>query len=262
VVWLVSMDLESIANRCIEYFRETFETSIPLTKPSIPILYFGDLPSYMKSEIKLITVGLNPSHNEFPKNNRFARFKKAENLDPSKPLNKQDMQLYLGSLNDYYKEDPYNWFGCFEPILNGLQASYYPSKYPNNALHTDICSPFATNVTWSNLSQGYRRVLAGEGSYLWRTLVEFLKPDMILISVAREHLQKIRFRKSRWKTCTSIHRKKDDSLRSQPYKVEVADFSINGKKGRLVFGQAAQLPFGTLSTDDKEIVGEKLLNLI
>jgi len=44
--------------------------------------------------------------------------------------------------------------------------------------------------------------------------------------------------------------------------VEVADFSINGKKGRLVFGQAAQLPFGTLSTDDKEIVGEKLLNLI
>src|ERR1700674_3514038 len=45
-----------------------------LVKPSIPILFFGDSNRYFSSELKVITVGLNPSRIEFPEKDRFSRF--------------------------------------------------------------------------------------------------------------------------------------------------------------------------------------------
>ena len=246
---------------CVQSYIRKMAAGLPITKPSIPIFYFGDLPGYQESELKIITVGLNPSHHEFPEADRFTRFKKAENLELFKPLSDEDTRLYVESLNNYFKEEPYNWFNCYEPLLNGLHASYYPNDYSNRALHTDICSPFATDVTWSELSENHQRLLSIEGCTFWHRLVEYLKPDLILISVARNHLLRIRVRKSRWKTYTSIHNMSDGSSRPRPYDVETAEFEVEGKNGYLVFGKAAQLPFGTLSKAYKEIVGERLLSL-
>ena len=43
-------------------------------KPSLPILYFGNVKDYFKSDFKVITAALNPSD---------AEFKEFKNSDPS-----------------------------------------------------------------------------------------------------------------------------------------------------------------------------------
>jgi len=180
--------------------------SLPLTFPSIPILYFGDVESYKKSEHKIITIGLSPSHNEFPYPNRLTRFKNIEKLDLNSNWSNQDIDIYLNSLNMYFKHKPYNWFDSFEPILNGMLASYYPGKI-NTALHTDICSPHATYPTWSKLGETQQNTLRNEGKQFWNRLVEILQPDLMMISIARKHTKMIRYRRSKWETFFRISKK-------------------------------------------------------
>lgn len=253
------MNIESLVQECFQHYLQTHNTSLPITSPSIPILYFGDYPSYTKSETKIITVGLNPSHREFPPEDRFLRFRKAEKVSKSSNLTHLEIQLFLDSLNDYYKDEPYSkWFGCFEPMLNGLNSSYYENEYPNRALHTDICSPLATDITWSKLKDRQRARLSNEGNKMWHNLVEILAPDFILISVARRHLDKIRFKRTRWQESIRITQDKNGEPRDNPYVVSTSTYTINGKKGILVFGKAANTPFGLISNVQKQEIGDTL----
>jgi hypothetical protein len=253
--------MENLVDDLNVAFHKARNKGVSITNPSIPILYFGDLTKYLESEIKIITVGLNPSHIEFPEYSRFTRFADAESLDTTKKWSKSEVATYLQSLNDYFKHNPYSWFDSFEPVLNGLNASYYPTLDPNTAIHTDLCSPFATDITWSKLSVRNRNVLRADGIPIWHRLTEILKPDMTLVSIARMRLKSIKFRASTWKKFTSIYEKKDGTPRSKPYDIEVAKSQIGDKNGHLVFGPAAQKPFGTLSTGHKRIVGGRLLDL-
>lgn len=84
------------------------------------------------------------------------------------------------------------WFSSFEALLGGLYASYYP-RAENTALHTDLCSPLATDPKWSRLGSKTTKILMDQGVPLWHRLVEVLAPDVVLISVARKHLQRIGF---------------------------------------------------------------------
>ena len=161
----------------------------------------------------------------------------------------------------YFKYKPYNWFDSFEPILNGMSASYYPGKI-NTALHTDICSPHATYPTWSKLGETHQDTLRNEGKQFWNRLVEILQPDLMLVSIARKYTKMIRYRRSKWETFYRITEKKDGKPRSKPYLIEVAESQVGSKNGYLVFGQAAQMPFGTLSTKHKKQVGEQLVTLL
>jgi hypothetical protein len=52
-----------------------------LVRAAIPILYFGDSQLYRQSPLRVITVGLNPSREEFPRNAPFSRF--------ARPLNSE-----------------------------------------------------------------------------------------------------------------------------------------------------------------------------
>lgn len=58
---MISKDLIA---KTFNYFNQ-FKNEKVIVNPSIPILYFGDLDQYLKSPIKIITVGKNPSNNEF-----------------------------------------------------------------------------------------------------------------------------------------------------------------------------------------------------
>jgi len=254
------MTIERLAEESLRMYRETTQTRVPVTSPSIPILYFGDQVAYEKSAIKVITVGLNPSHREFPADDRFKRFRKAEQISRRLDPDKNDIRLFLDSLNDYYKDEPYSrWFGCFEPMLNGLNSSYYDNEYPSRVLHTDICSPLATDITWSKLDERQRARLSHSGNKMWHSLVEILAPDFILISVARRHLNKIRFKRTKWRELICITHDKYGNLRNNPYKVSISTYSIDGKKGILVFGRAANTPFGLISNDQKREIGKTLL---
>lgn len=129
-----------------QHERAERESVHHLVRPSIPILFFGDSKAFASSPLRTITVGLNPSREEFPRRAPFLRFPAAEGTSVRAP------DRYLASLDAYFRTAPYTgWFNpSFEPLLRGLGASYY-DQASSVALHTDLCSPLATDPTWSRL---------------------------------------------------------------------------------------------------------------
>jgi len=95
--------------------------------------------------------------------------------------------------------------------------------------------------------------LEPDGERLWRDLIEHLAPDLILASIAREHLRKIdQLPPDYWDTVHTIER-------DNPYHVKLlAKTLTNGKQTYVVFGPAAQKPFGTVSTRDKVDIGRAI----
>lgn len=219
--------------------------------PAIPILFFGDLDAYLASRMRVLTVGLNPSLREFPDGEPFSRFPLAEELTPGEP------DHYLNALSAYFRTDPYRgWFSSFEPLLNGLGSSYY-AGHPSTALHTDICSPIATDPTWTGLDEEERTVLEADGGPLWHTLVEALQPHMVVLSVARHHLARIAFEAlTDWETIHVFDRTGDGTPRKQQIEISARWYDIGGELSMFVFGRAAQKPLSLLSAAQKLEAGE------
>lgn len=223
--------------------------------PSVPILYFGDSRAYERSEVRVITVGLNPSREEFPRSDPLSRF-------PTSPLvGEDDLERYLSSLDAYYRTLPYTrWFnGAFESLLNGFESSYYEGRN-STAIHTDLCTPLATDPTWSRLDNAERALLEPDGKSLWHALVDALEPDVVLVSVARQHLGKITFAIDEPpRVLYTI----DGPNRRTPYQVEVFRHALpSGKHPLFVFGRASQTPFGSISRAEKKRVGELAAELV
>ena len=220
--------------------------------PAVPILFFGDLDAYLASPLRVLTAGLNPSRKEFPPGEPFERFPLAEgNREPSR---------YLDAMSAYFSTDPYrSWFNTFEPLLNGLGASYYKGG-GSRGLHTDICSPVATDPTWKRLDKVDRAALVADGGPLWHMLLEELRPQIVAISVAKAHLKRVEFvPSSGWKIIHAFERKADGNLRSRPYRICGRWYDVGDQRSLFVFGAAAQRPFGTLAAGQKREAGEVLL---
>ena len=235
----------------VEEAWQAYECADSRVRPSMPILFFGDLGAYFKSSFRVVTVGLNPSREEFPKGSSWKRFPEC------KGITAVDSGRYLDGLCFYFRKHPYSsWFGFYNTVLGGAEASYYPGK-PSTALHTDIASPVATDPTWTKLGKSERSALQEKGVLLWHKLLKRLKPEMVLLSVAREHLECIEFPVlNEWRKIHEFKRKKDGGRRSAPYPVYVRWHEIMGAPSLFVFGQAAQKPFGSLSDEQKRRVGE------
>lgn len=129
------------------------EPRVRVTPNSAPILYFGDLDAYHASKLRVITVGVNPSDEEFPVHSPWSRFPVAEiaAVEDAEPL----LPDYLHALNNYFRLDPYGlWFSSYEPALNGMGASYYDDGAATaTAIHTDVCTPVPTSPTWRRLNR-------------------------------------------------------------------------------------------------------------
>jgi hypothetical protein len=95
------------------------------------------------------------------------------------------------------------------------------------------------------------------GRDLWHDLVRVLRPQVMLISVAREHLAQIRFKSDDgWAELCQVEHKK-------PYIVKYKRVSLNdGTPMLAVFGTAAHTPFGTVSQEDKLRIGGLVRDLI
>jgi hypothetical protein len=243
-----------------------FERQSFLVKPSIPILFFGDSSKYFSSRLKVITLGLNPSKAEFPEADRFSRFDAARSVYP-RIIEGACYDEYLQALNGYFRKppnDPYEkWFNSFEPLLKGLDCSYYGGTV-NTAIHTDLCSPLATDPTWSKLPKDAQHRLFNCGTPLWHSLVKWLSPDLIVASLARAHLERIPFPQQNGRPLAyTVERTVDGRNRRRPYRVELTRLRMgNGSNTTLVFGEAANTPFGTVSNDDKERIGRALRSQI
>lgn len=243
---------DKLIKKTLKYF-DTHKDEKVVVKPSLPILYFGNLDAYSKSKLKVVTVGKNPSDNEFRmnKNDSFSFVRFSEWDETAKNL--------ISTLNPYFENKPLKkWFSCFEPILNGLSASYYKSNYNHTALHTDICSPLATNPTWSKLSKEIQSALYKEGLEIWKELIEELQPDIMLVSIPRSLFKSVF--KSSGNELVVFNNKKNGDSRKKPYRVEAFEYHLDTKKKvKVVFGQAANKPFDTISDQQKIKIGELCL---
>lgn len=217
---------------------------------TIPIERFGNKPLYESSKIRIVTVGLNPSGKEFRNNNeeqfrtdlRFPDYKGNDTLNTA--------------YNNYFENNPYSWFMSFECILNGLNASYYSKKgMPNRALHTDICSPWATDPTWSKLSKKEKNTLMKDehGFEQWKQLIEKLEPDIILFSIPEEYIKKLDLENER-SVFITISNDKKGAPRKKSVVIE------KGVYGRslAIFGRTWNIPFGALGEDQKKDLGQKI----
>jgi hypothetical protein len=223
-----------------------------VVRPSIPILYFGDRDAYLRSPLKVITVGLNPSRCEFPEGDRFARFRQAEHVCPG-VLHGRFYEEYLAALNEYFHLMPYRrWFNAFEPLLNGMEGSYYAGQ-ASTAMHTDLCSPLATDPTWGGLTPKEQGKLRPDGVKLWLQLADYFAPDVILISVAQRHLQELPAPPlTEWETIHTVNR-------ANPYLVRATEVEIvPGKRTTIVFGRAARVPFALVSAAEKREIGQRI----
>ena len=252
------LTLENLSRRAFAAFGDAV-TQVPerIVLPSVPILFFGDIARYRCSPVRVVTVGLNPSLAEFPPARPLARFSAAAGLRGLYSYSLQDYDAYIAALSNYFRVEPYrSWFATYDGLLEGLDASFYDG-FPNTALHTDICSPVATNPTWSKLPQPARAALIGQGRALWHELIRLLQPNVLLVSVARQHLDTIEFAvDSEW---ADLHRIE----RNNPYVVTHRRLILgDGETTTLVFGQAAQKPFGLVSRSDQRRIGVSVKELL
>lgn len=225
--------------------------------PAAPILFFGDLGGYRMSLLRVLTVGLNPSGREFPAEKRFLRFPSAEEPAGREP------DRYLDALSSYYRTCPYaSWFNAFEPLLNGAGASYY-AGCASTVLHTDICSPVATDPTWSRLGKADRAALEDDGGPLWHLLLKTLKPQIVVLSVAKHHLGRIEFESpdDEWRVIHTFDRTGSGAPRTRPYEVRARWHDVGGDPSLFVFGSAAQTPFGLVGSRHKREIGATILEV-
>ena len=248
--------LRELAVKAWQDYETTARGAVPhLVRPSIPILFFGDSHRFAESALRVITVGLNPSREEFPRTAPFSRFPGADAVSAGDP------DRYLGSLDAYFRTAPYKrWFDhSFEPLLHGLGASYYENE-ASVALHTDLCSPLATDPTWSRLDQREQTALGATGGRLWHELVDVLQPDVALISVARRRLSSITF--PIVEPTTVVH-SVNGPARTKSYHIESVRYELpSGKTPLFVFGRASQTPFGSISDLEKQRVGTRILEFL
>ncbi|MBP7985340.1 MAG: hypothetical protein KAZ28_06845 [Bacteroidaceae bacterium] len=216
---------------------------------TIPIHWFGDRVAYNRSKIRIVTVGLNPSDKEFRNNNR-------ESFNIGLRFQDYEEKGLEAVYNNYFEYNPYSWFKSFECILNGLDASYYSEKgMPNRVLHTDICSPWATDPTWSKLpNQEKKNLMENEhGFEQWKQLIRQLKPDIILFSIPEEYIKKLDLENERSVFVTISNDKKGVPRK----KSVVIEKGVYGRS-LAIFGRTWNVPFGALGEDQKKDLGQKI----
>lgn len=221
-----------------------------IVQPSIPVLYFGDYERYKQSAVKVVTVGKNPSASEFPSSDRFCRFDKARDVHPA-ILKGQHYQEYCAALNSYFQNRPYRpWFDhSYEPVLRGAGWSFYNTGR-SVALHTDICTPLATSQPWRKVSQPLKGALETHGQELWHRLIEYLRPDVIIASVAEQHrLKIIPSDLTGWEKIYTLQRTNPYTVRATTVRFE------SGHQAILIYGRDSVLPFQPVSHTEKERIG-------
>jgi hypothetical protein len=220
-----------------------------VTPASRPIAWFGDTCAYAASPLRILTVGLNPSQVEFPTGQPNRRFPAASGVE-------QASDSYVASLNDYFRIDPYcRWFNTYRSLLEGLQASFDGNFGVNTAVHTDLCSPVPTSPTWSRLPTTVQAALSIGGVRLWHELIELLRPDVVLLSLARRHLSRIDFPAidKDWAAWFDIPQP------AKPYVVLRRCYEVGGRPVLFVWGRAANTPFGSLSYLARRRLGGRIL---
>ena len=267
--------LKNLIKRCFGEYRELLENKITsrfILKNVVPILYFGNLEKYKKSEIKIITAAINPSDIEFKKEktdntasdyrfNGLGYLFKKLSVD-----NKDDIEAYVNGLNRYFSCCPYEkWFNNSprERLLSALNSSYYDNKNADyRVLHTDVVSPFATCPTWSKkIPDEAKRIIMNKGNSLWKALLEYLEPDIIFMSLKREYFEDLDFVKT-----FEIYKEYSTTVngKKRKHKLIVEKYSYRIPSGKIIkiFNESITncVPFNSIGSKRASELGESIFS--
>lgn len=208
-------------------------------KTSLPIVWFGNLDKYFSSKIRILTIGLNPSNNEFTEE-RF--------LGVASAFETHDNQAVFDGLNKYFTFNPYkDWFIAYERVLNRSNwNATYGGKVSRNlwaknyAIHIDYFSAIATNPTWSKLDNVARVKL--QRIDLFDKLFEILRPDIVLFSTSEDEI------------CKHFNLERTDCQNNNlPANIQqyIREYRQNGKYSNTLFlwGKPNIKPFQGVRTD-------------
>lgn len=228
-----------------------------ILKDSMPILWFGDLNSYFKSEKRIVTVGINPSDIEFKDNKgRLCsvnyRFPKVKKLLHKTKLSFKDIDDYIESLNYYFKnKDPYGkltyyakWFSSYENALNALDASYFTGEKNRTAIHIDLCTPVATSKKWGDLTNYERTCLMKNSGVDFNHLLNKLEAEVIIASLNKDYIKQ--FKDSKGSPCTKSNADSDIKINSVAF---IRSFSLNNNR-ILIWARNSRTPLGYMSYCD------------
>ncbi len=254
--------LMNLAKKCHESFIDTQNDSTLrpyLIKGTLPILYFGDIEAYFKSQYKIITAAINPSCGEFyyDESNEqisYKRFPQFERIAKENTLSDENALQYLSALNSYFKTGndfkttPRN--NLFAPFC----ASYYDNA-PNRAIHTDTLSPFATFPTWSKMPLRIQTNFSNAGIHLWNELVEILEPDIIFMSLNKKYISHIDFYQT-FRDYITYHDKK---YNGETLKIQYGYINLNGKTAH-IFNESRtnRVPFNAIGNEQSALLGKKI----
>ena len=154
---------------------ESAEVLIP---NSMPLLWFGDLPAYEKSDLKILTVSKNASYAEFGENQRFEK--------SLTELSSVNLETYKSNLNKYFEYNPSPWFNQLAKFLQIFDAAYKQSENQiNRALHIDLFTPIPTEPVWPNLTKSQQAQFVMK----FPQIMQILKPDILLTSLSVSNLK-------------------------------------------------------------------------
>jgi hypothetical protein len=136
-----------------------------------------------------------------------------------------------------------------------MDASYYSGK-KNRALHTDICSPWATTPTWNNLPANKKKLLLAEGFQQWQQLINELSPNIILFSIPKEYVKLLQV--DPMDELCRITTTKSGVLRKKPVIIQKSKYG----KALAVFGQTRNIPFGSVGKEQKIELGKQIIGII
>ena len=154
---------------------ESAEVLIP---NSMPLLWFGDLPAYEKSDLKILTVSKNASYAEFGENQRFEKL--------LTELSSVNLEIYKSNLNQYFEYNPSSWFNQLAKFFPIFDAAYKQSENQiNRALHIDLFTPIPTEPVWPNLTKSQQSQFVMK----FPQIMQILKPDILLTSLSVSNLK-------------------------------------------------------------------------
>lgn len=234
----MDIQLKSLMNDYVADYmqKEHFEFVV---KNALPVIWFGNLEKYKASKQKIVTVGINPSNQEFPSITK-PRF------DVPSLLPENEEKIY-DTLNNYFVANPYRgWFTQYEKILEGsFDCSYggqlqaYNAFVNNTAIHIDCCSAIATNPPWGKLSDSQKQKILRVD--LFNKLVDYLDPDIILFSASEEMFNQTFFSKY-------IPNKR--SLQFEDHKKHAYIRTYKKGKTTLIWGRNHGIPFAHMTIDE------------
>ena len=120
-----------------------------------PVPFFGNV-----EVANCLTIGINPSFNEFLSNKQELLVGKNKRLEDFETLSINEHEYYeqVGLENaakiyrsciSYFKRNPYSWFQKIEETVN---SAFGCSYYNDSAAHLDLVQ-WATNPVWSELEK-------------------------------------------------------------------------------------------------------------